>query len=369
MENNQVEVKKAGGNGHKHKTNWLQVLKNHFTDLKGAGWTDENLTTIDGLIDTINGHITADYSAAQKGVLDDWVDAGRLDAIIDLILADTNEVQASLADGGFTDLLIDAIKAETALIVADTGELQTDWANGGRLDLLIDAIKASTDDWVDGGRLDLLLDAIKAITDTLTLAALEAEAVDALESFDLDHLINVAHPTGDPVADSLMDLIMNKGAGQTFARATDSLEAISEAIAGIAGVNTYMEQIPDTDFDLVAIPEDLATDPPDAPAANSVVDIDVNAGDTFVLRSLFVKINSFGTGGNKLIFKLWTLLNTAITMVDEVDVTSLGIQNLMDIFGLQEVHGDGIWITVQSDATPGSDDADCEGTYRWAKAT
>ena len=49
-----------------------------------------------------------------------------------LVLADTNEVQASLANGGFTDLLIDAI-------LADTGELQTDWANGGRLDNLLDA--------------------------------------------------------------------------------------------------------------------------------------------------------------------------------------------------------------------------------------
>lgn len=138
---------------------------------------------------------------------------------------------------------------------------------------------------------------------------------------------------------------------------------------GVAASQRYREQIPDTDFDLTAITEDLASDPPGAPAANSVVDIGVNAGDTFVLRSLFVKINSFGTGGNKLTFKLWTLLNTAVTMVDEVDVTSLGIQNLADIFGLQEVHGDGIWITVQSDATPGSDDADCEGTYKWAKAT
>jgi len=49
-----------------------------------------------------------------------------------LVLADTNEVQASLANGGFTDLLIDAI-------LADTGELQTDWVNGGRLDNLLDA--------------------------------------------------------------------------------------------------------------------------------------------------------------------------------------------------------------------------------------
>lgn len=40
---------------------------------------------------------------------------------------------------------IAAVKAETAAIVADTNELQTDITNGGRVDLLIDAIKAKTD--------------------------------------------------------------------------------------------------------------------------------------------------------------------------------------------------------------------------------
>ena len=34
---------------------------------------------------------------------------------------------------------------DTAAILADTDEVQTDLANGGRLDLLIDAIKAKTD--------------------------------------------------------------------------------------------------------------------------------------------------------------------------------------------------------------------------------
>ena len=35
--------------------------------------------------------------------------------------------------------------ADEADILADTNELQTDLVNGGRLDLLIDAIKAKTD--------------------------------------------------------------------------------------------------------------------------------------------------------------------------------------------------------------------------------
>jgi len=52
-------------------------------------------------------------------------------------------------------------------------------------------------------------------------------------------------------------------------------------------------------------------------------------------------------------------------MVTSVDVSTLGIQNLMDLFGLPEVHGDGIWITAQTDVgTTGA----CSGTYRYAEA-
>jgi len=36
--------------------------------------------------------------------------------------------------------------ANIALTVADTNELQTDWANGGRLDLILDAVLAMLDD-------------------------------------------------------------------------------------------------------------------------------------------------------------------------------------------------------------------------------
>lgn len=64
-------------------------------------------------------------------------------------------------------------------------------------------------------------------------ADVEQEAEDALVGEDLDHLMAVAHPTGDPVADTLLDLIMNKGAGQTFNRATDSLEFLGEVMASI----------------------------------------------------------------------------------------------------------------------------------------
>jgi hypothetical protein len=55
--------------------------------------------------------------------------------------------------------------------LADTNELQVDWVNGGRLDLLIDLILGDTAelqaDWHDGGRLDLIIDTL-ALEATLT---------------------------------------------------------------------------------------------------------------------------------------------------------------------------------------------------------
>jgi hypothetical protein len=116
----------------------------------------------------------------------DWTNGGRLDLIIDAILADTASLDGtkipdtiSLANinaevdtalntaipGGPTansineriaaidDLTQAAGAGDLAAIIADTNELQTDWANGGRLDLLIDAILADTG--TDGCKIDL----------------------------------------------------------------------------------------------------------------------------------------------------------------------------------------------------------------------
>ena len=90
-------------------------------------------------------------------VIGQYIDASltTIDANVDLVLADTNELQTDWANGGRLDLIIDAI-------LVDTNELQGDWTNGGRLDLILDAILADSNelqtDWADGGRLDLLLD-------------------------------------------------------------------------------------------------------------------------------------------------------------------------------------------------------------------
>jgi len=123
------------------------------------------------------------------------------------------------------------------------------------------------------------------------------------------------------------------------------------------------EQIPDTDFELTAIDTALTAAPPSADAANSIVDLDERVNLSYILRSLWVNVTSFGTG-TQMTFQLWVLLNGSVVSVDSVVVSALGIQNLMDIFGLPEVHADGIWITAIVDV--GSAGA-CSGTYRYAE--
>jgi hypothetical protein len=61
----------------------------------------------------------------------------------------------------------DLLDTEVAAILADTNELQTDLVNGGRLDLLIDAIKAKTDNLPASPANETTVAAVKAKTDAL----------------------------------------------------------------------------------------------------------------------------------------------------------------------------------------------------------
>ena len=133
---------------------------------------------------------------------------------------------------------------------------------------------------------------------------------------------------------------------------------------GLAVKRVYEEQIPDTGFSLAAVDTTLSSDPPSADAANSIVDLDLKVNRTFVLRSLWVNITNLGEGTATMTFKLWVDVGGTATEVDSVDVTVTGYRNLMDIFGLPEVHADGIWITAQVNAGTGA----CAGIYRYAEA-
>lgn len=147
-------------------TDGLQLIRDKQTDIEAdtnelqGDWT--NAGRLDALIDLI----LADTGELQT----DWANAGRLDALIDLILADTGELQGDDVPGLISthDGKLDTVDGIVDNILADTGELQTDWADAGRLDALIDLILGDTNelqtDWVNAGRLDAILDLILADT-------------------------------------------------------------------------------------------------------------------------------------------------------------------------------------------------------------
>ena len=99
-------------------------------------------------------------------------DAATRSAIIDTILADTNELQTAWVNGGRLDLLLDSVTSvgdpwlttlPGAYGAGTAGEIIGDWKNGERLDLILDA-RAATG--ADGDTLETLSDQMDALAAT-----------------------------------------------------------------------------------------------------------------------------------------------------------------------------------------------------------
>lgn len=293
--------------------------------------------------EALGGHTTAGTAGA---VANDLEDGGRLDLIVDAILADSAELQGDLTDGGRLDLIFDAINSTTSnisnvtrnktvgnselilpssgtqgylldLYIYDTdGNMEAPDATpsisgltggGGALPGTLGAVSAvatghyratytvnSSDaeeqlvfqwTYVEGGNsiispfitrataasstpptaasiADAVWDETRAghttagtfgegvNVEALTTngqAAVEAEAVDALESFNLDHLAAVAvasnaDMTAEVVDGSILSNIMSSSSDtSTYTVATDSLEANKDALLTTAQVNTEVD--------------------------------------------------------------------------------------------------------------------------------
>ncbi len=108
-----------------------------------SGWDVEVESEVNDAMVVLNlDHLMA-VAVTGADVVDDTVIAFLVD---DAATADWDNYDNTTASLEALNVDMDAIKAETALIVADTNELQTDWTNAGRLDALLDLIKAKTDD-------------------------------------------------------------------------------------------------------------------------------------------------------------------------------------------------------------------------------
>jgi hypothetical protein len=149
--------------------------------------------------------IVADTNELQT----DWVNAGRLDTILDAIAADAaslddtkipntislaainaevdTALNTAIPGGPTADSINERIKAidvlteasgdgDLAAVLADTAELQGDWVNAGRLDVILDAILADTG--TDGVQIDLTQAYTEGQTARTTGGSLEmAEAI------------------------------------------------------------------------------------------------------------------------------------------------------------------------------------------------
>lgn len=165
------------------------------------------------------GWINLEDDTTTYSVGDSKTDATNATSLASIV-ADTNELQADLADGGRLDLLIDeiladvtglngdamrgtdsaytgtpptaaAIRAEVdsnstqlASIVSDTNELQADWADGGRLDLIVDSILDDTDLIDDGtsGLAKIATDVAAVLVDTGTTVPAQIAALNDLSA-------------------------------------------------------------------------------------------------------------------------------------------------------------------------------------------
>jgi len=109
----------------------FQVVEEAIYDALFAGSADL-ITKVDA-IDTVVDAILVDTGTTLDGKIN------TIDGIVDAILVDTG----TTLDGKL-DTIDNFLDTEVAAILADTNELQTDWANGGRLDVILDGILADT---------------------------------------------------------------------------------------------------------------------------------------------------------------------------------------------------------------------------------
>lgn len=146
-----------------------KLIDDVYSDTRGLTGTsvpDAVAGTAGGLPLSASGLDLDDILADTNELQSDLTNGGRLDTILDeltvqgdanetklnTVIADTNELQGDLTNGGRVDLILDELTTqgdanETKLdtVVADTNELQTDITNGGRLDLILDELTVQSD--------------------------------------------------------------------------------------------------------------------------------------------------------------------------------------------------------------------------------
>jgi len=270
----------------------------HFFQMGVEGATAAALQTVDDNVDAILVD-TGTTLPAEHALLATQASVDVIDGIVDAILVDTgttlpgeHALLATAANLATVDTVVDAIKVVTDAL-PDGGALTT-------LDANVDAILVDTGTTLPAEH--ALLATAASIAGLNDLSSADIQTV--IETNDLDHLAKVAHPSGDPVANTLLDYMMNVDGSQTFDRTTDALEALGagggggptvqqivdgvwdEPIASHIAVGSTGRELDQTATVTLVTSSHIATDA-DIAAVKTVVDaIDLSTGAIYSIVSL-----------------------------------------------------------------------------------
>ena len=224
IEDSHVRVSKAGGNfvdknessnsAHDEAGLYVVVLDTTDTNTVGELQIAAHISGALPVFKTFQVVEEAIYDALFAGSANLITKVDAIDTVVDAILVDTGTTLE-----GKLNTIDDFLDTEVAAILADTNELQTDWANGGRLDALIDSIIAGVNVTTIEG-----VDATDAIQ-TTTSASLIAYNLDHLMK---TAVASNADMTTEVTDGSVLSNIMTKtGDTSDYAYATDSLEGLA----------------------------------------------------------------------------------------------------------------------------------------------
>lgn len=212
------------------------------SDLPSVPTASDNATAAAAAIlaaadsDPISANVTYSAGVALAGRLAEYADVNplALEATAQAILASVNTID-------------DFLDTEIAAILADTNELQTDLVNGGRLDLLIDAIKAKT---------DVIPASPAAVGSAMTLTAAYDAAKTAATQTSVDDLptnaeLAAALAAADDAVLAAIAALNNLSSAQAQAAATAALEAYdpptnAEMVARTLLAASYFDPATDT---------------------------------------------------------------------------------------------------------------------------
>ena len=220
-------------------------------DTKLANTNEVTAARMGALTDWIDG-----------GRLDLILDIIAADTTTDIpALIATAQADLDIITGATGVNLLDATQASIDAIEADTNELQGDWANAGRLDAILDIIAADTTtdipaliataegkiDTIDGIVDDILVDTAEIGAAGAGLSAVpwnaawdaevQSEVTDSLVAHNLDHLCLTATVAADMTAEvadnTIVSRILANGDTSAFDPSTDNVTAIFDNTAAI----------------------------------------------------------------------------------------------------------------------------------------